>query len=47
LNLVNFESIESINGKDAHAVKKTKTTFYDVASGLKVAESKVMEQGKA
>jgi predicted Zn-dependent peptidase len=41
-----LESIESINGKDAFAVKNGKTTyFYDVTSGLKVAESKVMEQG--
>ena len=41
-----LESIESINGKDAYAVKNGKTTlYYDVASGLKVAESKVMEQG--
>ncbi|MFV8357241.1 insulinase family protein [Flavobacterium sp. XS1P32] len=41
-----LETIESINGKDAYAVKNGKTTlYYDVASGLKVAESKVMEQG--
>ena len=41
-----LESIESINGKDAYAVKNGKTTlFYDVTSGLKLAESKVMEQG--
>ncbi|WP_426062892.1 insulinase family protein [Flavobacterium sp. DSP2-3-1] len=41
-----LESIESINGKDAYAVKNGKTTlFYDVASGLKLAESKVVEQG--
>lgn len=40
------ESIESINGKDAYVVKNGKTTlFYDVTSGLKLAESKVMEQG--
>lgn len=43
LTLVN---IEPINGKDAYAIKNGKTTmFYDVASGLKVAESIVMEQG--
>lgn len=43
LTLVN---IEPINGKDAYAIKNGKTTlFYDVASGLKVAESVVMEQG--
>ena len=41
-----LESIESINGKDAYAVKNGKRTlYYDVVSGLKVAESKVMEQG--
>ena len=40
------ESIESINGKDAYAIKNGKTTlFYDITSGLKLAESKVMEQG--
>ncbi|WP_255493138.1 pitrilysin family protein [Flavobacterium sp. SOK18b] len=43
LTLVN---IEPINGKDAYAIKNGKTTlFYDVVSGLKVAESVVMEQG--
>jgi zinc protease len=43
LTLVN---IEPINGKDAYAIKNGKTTlFYDVASGLKVAESVVLEQG--
>ncbi|MEC5165148.1 zinc protease [Flavobacterium sp. PL11] len=41
-----LENIESINGKDAYAVKNGKTTyFYDVTSGLKLAESKVIEQG--
>lgn len=41
-----LETIESINGKDAYAVKNGKTTlFYDVASGLKLAEAKVVEQG--
>ena len=40
------ESIESINGKDAYAVKNGKTTlFYDITTGLKLAESKVLEQG--
>ena len=40
------ESIESINGKDAYAIKNGKTTlFYDVVSGLKLAESKIIEQG--
>ncbi|TDD78915.1 insulinase family protein [Flavobacterium caseinilyticum] len=41
-----LETIESINGKDAYAVKNGKTTlYYDVVSGLKLAESKVIEQG--
>ncbi|SHG08924.1 Predicted Zn-dependent peptidase [Flavobacterium segetis] len=41
-----LDSIESVNGKDAYAVKNGKTTyFYDVTSGLKLAESKVVEQG--
>ncbi|WP_242497066.1 insulinase family protein [Flavobacterium petrolei] len=41
-----LETIESINGKDAYAVKNGKTTlYYDVVSGLKLAESKVVEQG--
>ena len=41
-----LETIESVNGKDAYAVKNGKTTlFYDVTSGLKLAESKVVEQG--
>jgi zinc protease len=39
------DSIEPINGSDAYAIKDGKTTyFYDVKSGLKVAESKVREQ---
>ncbi|WP_338647133.1 insulinase family protein [Flavobacterium sp. KS-LB2] len=41
-----LNGIETINGKDAYAVKNGKTTlYYDVTSGLKLAESKVMEQG--
>ncbi|MFV8268712.1 M16 family metallopeptidase [Flavobacterium sp. GT2N3] len=41
-----LSGIETINGKDAYAVKNEKTTFYyDVTSGLKLAESKVVEQG--
>ncbi|WP_428230228.1 M16 family metallopeptidase [Flavobacterium sp.] len=40
------DRIESINGSDAYAIIDDKTTyFYDVKSGLKVAESKVREQG--
>lgn len=38
--------IESINGSEAYALQNGKTTFYyDTKSGLKVAESKTMEQG--
>lgn len=40
------ENIEPINGSDAYAIKDGKTTYYyDVKSGLKVAEAKVREQG--
>lgn len=40
-----LSGIETINGKDTYAVKNGKTTlFYDVTSGLKIAESKVVEQ---
>lgn len=39
------ESIEPINGADAYTIKDGKTTYYyDVKTGLKVAESKVREQ---
>jgi zinc protease len=38
--------IESINGSDAYALQNGKTTlFYDTKSGLKVADSKTMDQG--
>lgn len=41
-----ISGIESINGNDAYAVQNGKTTlFYDVKSGLKVAEAKTVEQG--
>lgn len=41
-----LESIEIINGKEAYAVKNGKTTlFFDLTSGLKIAETTVMEQG--
>ncbi len=41
-----LDGIESVNGKEAYALKNGKTTFYyDVVSGLKVAETKTMEQG--
>lgn len=44
-NLV-LTGIEVINSKDAYAIKNGKTTFYyDVVSGLKVAEAKTAEQG--
>ncbi|MBO9583484.1 MAG: insulinase family protein [Flavobacterium sp.] len=40
------EGIEPINGNDAYVIKDGKTKyFYDVKSGLKIAESKVREQG--
>ncbi|MFC0779690.1 insulinase family protein [Flavobacterium sp. HJSW_4] len=40
------EGIEPINGNDAYVIKDGKTTYYyDVKSGLKIAESKVREQG--
>lgn len=39
------DGIEQINGKDAYSIKDGKTIyFYDVKSGLKVAETKVKEQ---
>ncbi|NDP28526.1 MAG: insulinase family protein [Flavobacterium sp.] len=41
-----ISGIESINGNDAFAIQNGKTTlYYDVKSGLKVAETKTMEQG--
>lgn len=40
------DGIEAVNGNDAYAIKDGTTTYYyDVKSGLKVAESKVREQG--
>jgi len=45
-NDLKVDAIEPINGSDAYAIKDGKTTYYyDVKSGLKVAESKVREQG--
>jgi hypothetical protein len=42
-----LDGIESINGKDTYAIKDGKTTFYyDVTSGLKLADSKTIEQGE-
>ena len=41
-----LDGIEPMNGSDAYIVKNGKTTlYYDVTSGLKVAESKLEEQG--
>jgi zinc protease len=40
-----ISGIEQINGNDAYSIKDGKTVyFYDVKSGLKVAEAKVKEQ---
>jgi zinc protease len=45
-NTITLTGIEAINGKDAYTLKNGKTTyFYDVISGLKVAEAKTVEQG--
>lgn len=42
---IKLEGIEAINGNDAYVVKNDKTKYYyDVKSGLKVAEAKEMEQ---
>jgi zinc protease len=44
-NDLNVGGIEQINGNDAYSIKDGKTIyFYDVKSGLKVAETKVKEQ---
>ena len=41
-----ISGIETINGSDAYGIKVGKTTYlYDAKSGLKVAESKDVEQG--
>lgn len=41
-----LSGIESINGRDAYGIKNDKTTyFYDAETGLKVAETKTLEQG--
>jgi hypothetical protein len=43
---VTLDGIETMNGSDAYVIKDGKSTFYyDVKSGLKVAESKLMEAG--
>lgn len=42
---ISLDGIENFNGKEAYAIKNGKTTlYYDVASGLKIAVSKTMEQ---
>lgn len=42
-----LDGIEPFNGSDAYVIKDGKTTFYyDVKSGLKVAESKLVEKGE-
>jgi len=41
-----LDGIEQINGSDAYIIKNGKSTvYYDVASGLKVLESKLIEKG--
>ncbi|PRZ24969.1 M16 family metallopeptidase [Flavobacterium granuli] len=43
---ISLDGIENFNGKEAYAIKNGKNTlYYDVASGLKLAEAKTMEQG--
>lgn len=40
-----LEAIENMNGNDVYVIKEGKTTYYyDVKTGLKVAEAKEMEQ---
>lgn len=42
-----LSGIESIEGKDAYTIQNGKTTlYYDVKSGLKVADSKIEQQGE-
>ena len=41
-----LDGIEPMNGSDAYAIKNGKTTlYYDVKTGLKLAESKLVEKG--
>jgi predicted Zn-dependent peptidase len=45
-NLV-LDGIESFNGSDAYVIKNGKSTlYYDVKTGLKLAESRTMERGE-
>ena len=42
-----LDGIEPMNGVDAYVIKNGKTTlYYDVKTGLKVAEAKLMERGE-
>ncbi len=44
---VTLDGIEPVNGSDAYVIKNGKTTsYYDVKSGLKVSESKLVERGE-
>jgi zinc protease len=43
---ITLGAVENINGTDAYAVKNGKSTYYfDVKTGLKIAEAKELEQG--
>ena len=43
---ITLDGIETINDADAYVIKDGKTTYYfDVKSGLKIAESKVIDRG--
>jgi zinc protease len=43
---VTLDGIETINGTDAYAIKDGKTTlYYDVTTGLKLADAKTIDQG--
>ena len=43
---ITLVGIETINGKDTYAIKDGKTTlYYDVTTGLKLADAKTVEQG--
>ena len=46
MNSAKLTGIESMDGKDVYVLVDGKTTrYYDVATGLKVAESQTIEQG--
>ena len=43
---VTLDGIETINGKEAYVIKNgTTKLYYDVTTGLKIADAKTMEQG--